>query len=349
MELKKKDDGYWHVGYETERGYQWKNTKATSRDAAEGVVALAKIAEIEMAAKASALSGAVLSSIMTGRKINCATVLEEWCEWRKMMKAPNTIQSQAYIVAKFLNTFGLGNKLINRVDETQIDAFVNAEDAGSAATRASRLAAVRSYFAYASAKSYLFGSPAKLVEVNHRILTHDQKEAKVRMPFTEEEYRKVVAGTEGFFRYATALSYWSGLRLSDCANLEWGSLRGTEIVSWTRKRNARVALPLDDPLIGGGELDLIILEMVSAIPKRGQTARLLFPQEAAFINNPITNGRLSTYYGRILDRLGIKGKTFHCLRHSFATRLAKAGKTEQEIGRLIGHSDVETTKGYIHS
>lgn len=348
MELKKKDDGYWHVGYDTDHGYQWKNTKATNRDEADEIVARAKIAEIEMMAKSSALTGAVLSTIMSGRKVDCGTVLHEWVEWRKINKSAKTIQMQAYYVANFINKFKLGNKLINRVDNVLIDAFVNAEDAKAAANRTGRLAALRSYFEFASSKSYLFGSPAKLVQVNHRLMTQEQKEPKVRVPFTEAEYRLIMSKAKGFFRYATALSYWAGLRLSDCAHLEWSSLRDNEIVVWTRKRNARVALPLNDPLIGGGELGLIILEMMDSIPKRGATKTMLFPKEVAVMKDPIKNSQPSLGYVRLLRRIGIQVKTFHCHRHAFATRLAKAGKTDVEIGRLIGHSDVETTQGYIH-
>lgn len=349
MELKKKDDGYWHVGYETERGYQWKNTKATNREDANAIVAAAKIAEIEVMAKAGSLTSEVLSSIMTGRrKITCAKVFEEWVEWRKINKAPNTIQAQAYTVAGFLNFSGIGSVMINQVNESHIDAFVNPSSGIGSATRHSRLAAIRSYFNYASGKAYCMTSPAKLVEVNHRALTHQQKEKKVRVPFTHEEYLKVLASSSGFQRYATAMSYWSGLRLSDCANLEWSCISETEIIVWTRKRNARVALPIMDPLIGGGELGLILLEMMESIPQN-KKSKFIFPAESAIINSPTEQTKLSIYYARLLERIGIEGKSFHCLRHSFATRLAKAGKTEEEIGRLIGHANVETTKGYIHT
>lgn len=348
MELKKKSDGYWHVGYQTDHGYRWKNTGAKSHAEAVEICKQAKVSEMETAAKAMTLNGEVLSAIMAGRKITCGQVLEEWVGFRKTLKSAATAQTQAYTVSDFLTKANLVSKVINRVDSEHIDAYVNAGDAGSRANRSARLAAIRSYFDFAAAKTYIVGSPAKIVEVNHRGLTMEQKEPRKRVPFTAAEYKKIVANTEGFFKWATALSYWTGLRLSDVANLEWTSLRANEVIVWTKKRDARVALPITEPLIGGGELALILLEIMDAIPKAGRTARQIFPDEAATVNNPLTKSKLSTYYGRILTRLGIEGKTFHCLRHSFASRLAAAGKTEEEIGRLIGHADVETTKGYIH-
>ena len=66
------------------------------------------------------------------------------------------------------------------------------------------------------------------------------------------------------------------------------------------------------------------------------------------ILDPAQRSKFSVYYGRILHRLGIEGKSFHCLRHAFATRLAKAGVTIEQVGRFMGHSSADTTKGYTH-
>lgn len=349
MELKKKDDGYWHVGFDTEHGYRWKNTFATSREEAEKICRDAKVAELEMAAKTSRLTGEVISCVMAGRKVTCQQVIEEWVEHRQNIRAATTTQTQAYHVAQFLNDNNLGRLIINRIDTSHIDPFINGPTCGSKSGRSGRLAAIRSYFNFAAARGYIVGSPADLVEVNHRMMTHEQKEPKARVPITEAEYRTIMAGTTGFWRWATAISYWAGLRLIDVACLEWASFQNNEIVSWTRKRGVRVALPLSDPLIGGGELGRIMIEIMEAVPKRGRSANLIFPDQAAKITDLARRSQLSTYYHRIIRRLGIdEAKTFHCLRHAFATRLDAAGKTETEIGRLIGHASTETTRGYIH-
>jgi integrase len=332
-------DGLWRKPVKGMRGATprpGRKTKATSREEADAVVAAAKIDEIE-----------VLSSIMNGRRMTCARVYDEWVEWRKLSKAPNTIQAQAYMVARFLNENNLGGHFVSEVTELHVDSFVNPPDEDiSAVTRKTRLAAVKSYLSYAESKAYRFGTPARLVSINHRLLTREQKEQKKRVPFTHEEYEKVMARAKGFQRYATAISYWAGLRLSDCANIEWSCIRENEIITWTRKRNARVALPIGDPLIGGGLLGLIILEMMDNI--KPTKTPFIFPAEAALINDPSTQTQVSAGFVRLFKAAGIEDKTFHCLRHSFATRLSKAGKTEEEIGTLIGHADVKTTRGYIH-
>ncbi|MBI5184857.1 MAG: tyrosine-type recombinase/integrase [Nitrospinae bacterium] len=40
--------------------------------------------------------------------------------------------------------------------------------------------------------------------------------------------------------------------------------------------------------------------------------------------------------------------TFHCLRHTFATRLAHAGVDLYKISKLLGRRDIKTTQRYAH-
>ena len=43
----------------------------------------------------------------------------------------------------------------------------------------------------------------------------------------------------------------------------------------------------------------------------------------------------------------LEGISTHSFRRSFATNLAKAGRTEAEIGRLLGHAAQSMTARYI--
>lgn len=59
--------------------------------------------------------------------------------------------------------------------------------------------------------------------------------------------------------------------------------------------------------------------------------------------------KLSTYFARILKREGIEDRSFHCFRHSFATRHRKLGESVDEIRLKLGHASAETTAGYLHT
>ena len=57
---------------------------------------------------------------------------------------------------------------------------------------------------------------------------------------------------------------------------------------------------------------------------------------------------LDYYWQRIRDRAGLKGVRVHDLRHSFASRALSLGESLPMIGKLLGHTKVETTARYAH-
>jgi len=341
-----KASGYYQVSF---RGIDGKrhtrSTKAFLLEEAKAIVARSKVTELEMAAKANALNAESLSAIMAGRSIRAGEAISLWAAWRRDVAAPNTIHTQEVVLRQWLGKFDSHGWPVPRLTHAHIDRFVNDSGPTKRSTRDMRLAAIRSFFKFCSAKGYCVGNPADLVVVRLNKLSHVQREPISRVPFTEDEYLLIMANASGFHKRATALSYWTGLRLNDIACLEWPSILPHKLVVWTRKAQARVMLPLDDPTFGDGELRAILLEMMQA--KTHPT--FCFPEQRDISLDPTRRAKLSVYYSRLLKGLGIKGKSFHCLRHSFATRLENSGMPIKEIGRLIGHASNETTRNYIHA
>ncbi|HEY5211977.1 MAG TPA: tyrosine-type recombinase/integrase, partial [Acidobacteriaceae bacterium] len=49
-----------------------------------------------------------------------------------------------------------------------------------------------------------------------------------------------------------------------------------------------------------------------------------------------------------VDRAGLKDYTWHCNRHTFASRLVMAGVDLHTVGELLGHRTAQMTKRYAH-
>jgi integrase/recombinase XerD len=61
---------------------------------------------------------------------------------------------------------------------------------------------------------------------------------------------------------------------------------------------------------------------------------------------PIGSAQKIFYLAR--NRAGIDRGGIHTLRHSFATHILEAGGDIYELKRMMGHSAIKTTSGYIH-
>jgi integrase len=51
---------------------------------------------------------------------------------------------------------------------------------------------------------------------------------------------------------------------------------------------------------------------------------------------------------RVAERVGVEGATLHKFRHTYATRLLESGADIVTVQRLLGHSDLDTTKRYLN-
>ena len=66
-------------------------------------------------------------------------------------------------------------------------------------------------------------------------------------------------------------------------------------------------------------------------------------------NNPASHvSNLSRHWHRLRVRAGLEDVRLHDLRHSYASRALALGESLSMIGKLLGHSKVETTARYAH-
>lgn len=132
--------------------------------------------------------------------------------------------------------------------------------------------------------------------------------------------------------------YGAGLRVSEAVALRPGhieSARGLVRVEQGKGRKDRYTI-----------LPRRLLEELRSY------YRFFHPGEWLFFgrdrSKPMPIGSAQKIFYLIRNRVGIDYGGIHTLRHCFATHMLEAGADIFELKRMMGHSAIKTTSGYIH-
>ncbi|MGO9773189.1 MAG: tyrosine-type recombinase/integrase [Roseiarcus sp.] len=146
--------------------------------------------------------------------------------------------------------------------------------------------------------------------------------------WTESDEAQLLATASPPMALAFMLALWTGQRQGDLLRLSWSAYDGAFIRLKQSKTDVRVTIPVGAPLKA----------LLDATPRTSD-----------FI---VTSGDGGCYtsdgfratWRKTCERAGIKGLTFHDLRGTAVSRLARAGATEMEIATITGHavSDVKS-------
>lgn len=365
-----KRTGIYKAFVKTPSGIKQFSTKQSNLRMAKKVAKEAGLEQLEQHAHSNTLTHKVVSQILSGdREVTLESSRDEWLEWfNHRGKSPRTIENARFIFNRWTSDMEIADLHPSMVTEAHISEWIN-DEAGKikAASRRLYTAVIRSYFGWATAKGHVLKDPSALVSVDYRLLTHEQKESKRVQLFTDEEIRKLLDGitdlaaeAEGaagskdrvrpsreefaaraerykFWKSAIIISRYTGLRLGDIACLEWSALEKPDaIVVWTAKRDARVELPRRPKALA---------DALSQIKKVDD--RYCFPEQRGIATNAEKRSWLSHDFKRLCERFDIEGRSFHGLRHTYASDMAARGWPTPHIKDAMGHSSERTTKGYI--
>ena len=181
------------------------------------------------------------------------------------------------------------------------------------------------------------------------VITHSRRE------LTVEELARVCSAVDGEMRLLFAVGIYTGLRLGDCALLEWGAV---DLV-----RGRITVIPRKTARHAHGRQTLIpihatLAAMLSDIPqgkRRGyvmpETADI-YKREPSILTNRIQRVfrecEIKTQTEQGEGRKALTDVGFHSLRHTFVSLSANAGAPLAIVQAIVGHSNPAMTRHYFH-
>lgn len=131
----------------------------------------------------------------------------------------------------------------------------------------------------------------------------------------------------------------TGARLGEVLSASWPDIdmkRGVWIKpSHHTKQNRTEHLPLSGPAL------VLLAEMRG---RADPAARYLFPGNAP--GKPLQ--RIKKFWRNVTEQAGLVGYRLHDNRHTHASHLVSSGLSLEIVGRLLGHTNPQTTKRYAH-
>jgi integrase len=167
-----------------------------------------------------------------------------------------------------------------------------------------------------------------------------EKDSTVRGPFTASEVRLMIdhGKTNDEWKGCILIAAHSGLRLGDVVSLTRSNVSGDRLVVTTEKTGKTVSIPITPPVMAW----------------IGDKQGTFFPKLSK-----VVPGTLSTTFKRIMASAGVSQeidlpggvkarRSFHSLRHSFASWLAEADVHADVRQKLTGHSSSKIHARYSH-
>jgi integrase/recombinase XerD len=224
-----------------------------------------------------------------------------------------------------------------------------ANEGQAAASRARRLSALKQYYRFLLAESFVQADPTSGLQgpKKQRALPKVLSIAEVDRLLQSSEKRCV--GLEGRalfralrFHCLLEILYATGMRVSELVALPRAVLRGDRRVFSIKGKGGRERLV---PLNAAARA---ALDRFLDVSGRFDNSPWLFPSKSAL--GHVTRQGFAQDLKEVAADAGIGAERVspHVLRHAFASHLLDRGADLRAVQQLLGHADISTTEIYTH-
>jgi integrase len=285
--------------------------------------------------------------------------LEHFLKQKQKSKAEKTLQQYEGVKENFLKFLGSRARLnIAAISSKDLSDFRDKREAQglSPATLNRDVAVLSAAFNKALRQGHISVNPCLAIEA-----IKDKAKAQ-KAVFTPVQVSALIkAADSAEWKGLIALGFYSGQRLSDCANLKWNQVDLAGEIKTIRFRQGKTGKEVGMVVHPALAKNLSALRGTrKVVPLCGDDGAFLFPRLA---QRDVTH--LSRDFQKLMLQAGIKqrvirereksgsGRTvnalsFHSLRHTFNSALANAGIPEETRMALTGHTTRHMNQTYTH-
>ena len=302
-------------------------------------------------------------------------LMEEWLF--EVIKPSNKVKESTFtryecIFRNYIKTAPFAYSKLNEIKSISVQKYYNTlfENGKSSNVIHEIQLKLNSFFEYAVNQGYMTKNPTEKKRVTIPGLS--EKTKREVDTFSADEIEKIKKGAKDF-RYGTLilLALGTGLRQGELLGLKWKYIdldKKTVTVKYTVKTVTEITRDgkrksINKIYTPKTKESLRTVPIPAALISKLKKHRLAEKEKClkngvkfsddnfVFTNsicNPITSSNIIERFHLFLTDNGITTRKFHCLRHTYATELFKSGADLLTVSKLLGHTNLETTKIYTH-
>ena len=325
-----------------------RSTKETSRQKA-WVIALGW-EHAERTAKTAGHIRRVMSEILernTGKPLRTPTAREWFAEWLRGKREDTEARYSGVRNAFLEHLSKRADRPLLEITPADIQSYIDQvkESKSSDKTVALHLQALKSAFNAARRLQLIESNPADPITVT----VEDEIQREL---FTDAEAKLILDAAEGEWKTLLLVGYYTGLRLTAAATLNWESLdldKKTISVRKPGKRGRAVVIPMHEKLhshlmtiAGNDRTDDFIMPALAGTEsggKRGLSRNFKnIVRKAGVDMREVTRANGNKFCKR----------SFHSLRHGFVSGLANHGVAPEQRRAMTGHKTDGVHARYTH-
>lgn len=284
---------------------------------------------------------------------------EEWLEYKKTVtSSPNTIKRHIQHYKKYFEVSALHEKRIKQVDELMLEGECNGmvkEFNLSRKEWANIKTILNGMFEYAVRKKYLSENPMEKVKIlvkfkqvvkkTGKSETYNTDELSRLMSYLDTQYTETL--DTAFL--AVKLNFFIGLRVGELVALKWEDCyndRNLHIIrEEVRDQTTNCYEVVEHTKTNKDRYVILVPKAMDILNKIEHQGEYIFVRDG----NRLTSRQIAYVLEKYAERQGITTKSTHKMRKTFASNLSASGVPLDCIRELLGHSDLNTTLGYIYN
>lgn len=178
----------------------------------------------------------------------------------------------------------------------------------------------------------IWGEPTQKIQWKDHLL--EEPSERIRELSADEE-RRLWSALPRQYQAIVSFSIRTGCRVNECVKLKWSDIDwDAQVFTVHGKRGKVSVLPLPAD----------VERMLHSLNKTDVLRVFTYEN-----GQPMTYSGLDSAFGRAILRAGISDLRFHDLRHTAATRMARATGNLKLVQTLLRHADIKTTARYAHA